>query len=243
MRNVVLVSSMLLLGLGTTCFGEDGITIRGAQRLVDTDWMEKQETFEVGRSGIQTGASTTTYRVLSFRPGDTWDEGLLWAFYTRHHIARNGTVSGSTSAYKGRYSITAQEEIGEAILILNLSFERVYTAVDPEAANFELNTKFLPEGARIELTLDDGNTVPKRDLKFSIIKGFYVDEQGRETVRRYSPDGILEKVVGQGEVRKLRSLSFASIGSTLRMNECDLNLDKPDSSPPPTYRPRAKRDE
>jgi len=226
MRKILLLAVIIMLPSSRPCAGEDKVTIANLGALTNFDWKT---------------SSGSTVRVLSLRASNQNTKGLLWAYAYEHSY----TYSNPAIAYKGSYSLYADTRSGESVLVVELVFDRKYSArhlSNDQVVNWTLDERFAPEGARLELTLKTGDRVPDDTLQFSVVRGYYVDADGNETERRYEPSTFLEKLAGKGPVRRFLHLGFVPVGTTMQMSKCGDDSNPLLKGNPPTYRPRAKTD-
>ncbi|MBS0263497.1 MAG: hypothetical protein JSS02_16270 [Planctomycetes bacterium] len=179
-------------------------------------------------------------RIVSLRPGKKWSSGAAWFFRLDHEM---------TAAWKGTYRIfEGADKSGESILV-SFAFTRRYVGTwkadkssksksNPEVLDWELTPRFVPIGMELEIPLDDG-AIPDDCLKASVLRGFYVDDNGKETTLYHEPEGLLNNLVGKRQEKKIRILGCANVGETLTFSLDHKRRDflaQPEDHPP-TFRP------
>lgn len=188
--------------------------------------------------------------MLSLRPGETDLAGTAYFLMTRYsHSPRQGKIPAEERSwmecYKGVYRLHKHPREDD-VLLIHLGFTKRYRGTfvaDGASATWAAEQTFKPIGAHLLLILDEDRSVPVDELELSVERGFFVDERGDETVVRSEPSTFSEKLIGQGEVRKVRTLPFAEIGETLPFMQGDPFVGGFDAGfrTPPGYRSRTRQ--
>jgi hypothetical protein len=230
--HALLLTCLVLLGAETR-------SIFNSMNLIHHDWSVAESTTENiihQASGRFMGTrSVRSCQMLSFREDEsTWTRGTVWKIE-----CRNSEGSFSAVAFKGSYLIRHRDE--QDVLVITLGFTKKYQTSGltsaMSTASWSLDTRFLPQGGHFVLTLDPGNCVPESALELSFEQGFYCNEQGQETVLRYSPSTLSERIMGAGSVRTLRSPEFGTLGETWELVRGDVFQQDVPLKMPPTFRP------
>lgn len=159
-------------------------------------------------------------RILSLRQTeDKWHEGTVWLLSTSDHRL-------DRIAWKGLYQVLRSSDDSEDVIYLRFAFTRKYERIITEngTSAWRLNAQFQPEGMMLEIPLED-SAIPESNLTASVLRAFFVDQDGKDVTKRYEPDGLLEKLSGQGAVRSLRKLESLTIGETLRLKRYQNGLE------------------
>ncbi len=228
-----------LLLMCAAVLGADSRPISNTVNLIWHDWNATKSTTENivhQPSGRFIGTRSVFFcEMLSFREeASTWTRGTVWKIQ-----CRDSAGSFSAAAFKGFYHIRHRDE--QDVLVVSLGFTRKYQTNGPSSAmsnaSWSLDTRFLPQGGHFILTLEPGNRVPETALEFSFEQAFYCDDQGRETVLRYSPSTLSERISGWGSIRTLRSPEFGTLGETWELSRGDIFQKEVPLKMPPTFRP------
>ena len=183
--------------------------IENAESLVSMDWGDE-------------------LHVLSLRPGEKWNKGTAW-FFTE--------LTSTSSAWKGDYSLSYRAK--DDTLLISIGFSRKY-ALERRQANqngkWQLDPRYEPKGMVLELALEN-KTIPTKEITVSVTDSFFSDENGNPITRRSAPYGLIQKLQGQGDVRKVY-LDCVQQGATLTLQQEEDAFDGEPGSLPPGYQTR-----
>jgi len=195
-------------------------TIRNASNLTEHDW---------------TSHRTEVTTVVSLRQSaDKWTQGVAWVF----RYSDQGLF-----AFRGTYSIYHRSS-EQDVLYLRLMMQRSYEGMlDGDELTWTLSRRFVPEGADLEMTLDEGNRIPDQVIDASMLRGFWIDETGNEIVRRAEPTGFVQKLAGSGSLRTFQRSGFLDIGAMYRLRRGNELVDLLRGQQPPTFRLREPVDD
>lgn len=215
-------------------------TLYNARSLVDREWActytitkkdytKRSSTYASNSRRSRQSRRTTGYRppqypsyqatvstVLSLKPADNWDQGKAWIL----KVTQNGGGKNRIQyeAWKGFYHFYADSEDDDN-LILQLGFVRKYDGVKSfSQISWTLDADYEKKGAQVDIPLDE-QSVPRRQITLSAVKGFFVDSKGRPTLRRDEPYGFLEKLSGKGRIMDVYSTGFIGLGKTVTLND------------------------
>ena len=168
------------------------------------------------RSGGQQTYKSTTSTILSLKPGNSWDAGKAWILKVTHNRDNNNETK--FEAWKGFYHFYGDGNDADN-LILKIGFVRKYDGdKNNHRISWKLDTDFDKKGARIDIPLDE-QTVPSKRVSLSVVKGYFVDSKGNQTLLRDEPYGILEKLAGRGSIRTVYSTEFIDLGESIEMSD------------------------
>jgi len=180
--------ALLVALLIPTQAGTKGKSVENATSLTDNDWSDN-------------------FHAMSLTPSIRWSSGSAW--FIRFD-------EGGLQAWKGTYDFYLPEKESDDAIQLKIGFTRHYIVVaDRGQEKWQIDRRYEPKGMLLEIALED-SAVPDKEVTFSVLEGFFVDDRGVETVKRHAPEGILQKLSGRGDARKLRELDCVKIGETLR---------------------------
>lgn len=238
----ILLTTIVLLTTSQSLFAEEGKSIiHNGTSLVNRDWASiSTTTYKIDTRRSQQYASnrtsnpfsrryrtnyrapatqtyqSTTSTILSLKPGDSWSKGKAWLL----KVTKNGSNKNQTTykAWKGFYTFYGDGD-DEDNLILKVGFVRKYSGEQNRGRiSWSFDSHYEKQGARIDIPLDD-QTVPSKRISLSVVKGFFVDSKGNQTIKRSEPYGILERISGKGSIEELYSIDFWSKGSTVELND------------------------
>ncbi|MFV0446236.1 MAG: tetratricopeptide repeat protein [Planctomycetaceae bacterium] len=223
-----------------------GKVIPNLDRFVTRDWSSEVDIDSRGTTTLPyDGDWKHIWRMLSLRPSEkSYAEGTAWLWVmTKATDYENPTArfprvdyTVNLEVYKGTYVLLTRKGETDSI-ILRVAFTRTYRSpLDDDRVQWTMNTRYLPEGADFILNLDDSGRIPEQEVTLSLERFFYVDNEGREMIRRYEPSTFTERLIGEGSVKTLRRVQFASAGESIRMQPGDTFQKDFKADPPPAYR-------
>tara|TARA_R110002111_G_scaffold164386_3_gene230568 strand:+ start:21425 stop:22213 length:789 start_codon:yes stop_codon:yes gene_type:complete len=239
-RFIFTVVAFLFASQSLIAFAESE-PIYNAMSLVDRDWAcaysithtdYNRSTFadngqSTSRRTTRYGASqpskynSTVSTVLSLKPGENWDEGKAWILKATEN---DGNTNQTTyESWKGYYQFLGDPDDDEN-LILRVGFTRKYSGKKSlNGITWSLDTRYEKKGAYIYIPLD-GRTVPQNRITLSLTEGFFVNSQGEPTIVRDEPYGFLQKLSGQGDIKRVHSMGFIGMGDTVVMKDAPVEV-------------------
>lgn len=166
--------TIVFLTLSAVGQTESPSAVPNANTLVERDW------------SVTTSDGTA---ILSLRPTDSWAKGKVWYVRTVHENDRQLKFS----AWTGKYAFSF-DGLSEGTLGLTLRFPRCFDGIQqPDGSmKWKVDTYYRERSAyavQLEIPLVNG-AVPENEVQLVPFHAFRIDETGRGTRMRATPDEL-----------------------------------------------------